>query len=215
MKRKLGWMFVFFLLLPLIGFISTTYLVSNGKVLPFDEHAINWVKTIETPALTKVMLFFSHLGSTGPVIVISCMFLIIIYILYRKFDEVVLFVIASLGSTGINQGLKFLFKRDRPLEQIVKETGFSYPSGHTMAAVTLYGIIVFLFWRHIKTVRGRTMLILFSSLMIIIIGFSRIYLRVHYPSDIIGAFLLSGIWLYLNIWTYQYLMEKRYDKEKK
>jgi undecaprenyl-diphosphatase len=213
MQRFLWWMFFLFLLL--VGFTVTTYFVLNGKVLPQDQYIIDLIKQLEAPFVTKVMFFISHIGSKGPVIVISLIFLLIIYMLYRQLHEVVLFIIVSLGSTGLNQAMKFVLKRDRPLEQIITESGFSYPSGHTMAAVSLYGIITFLLWRHTKTVLGRILLIFFSSIMMIVIGFSRIYLRVHYPSDVLGAFLLSGIWLYITIWVYQYVMEKRYEREKK
>ncbi|MFC0560022.1 phosphatase PAP2 family protein [Halalkalibacter alkalisediminis] len=214
MKHKLWWMFILFFILPLAGFITTTYFVTNGEVLPLDKALLNLVKPIESAFLTKFMSFFSHLGSTGPVVVLSFIFLAIIYVLYRKKDEVLLFVIVSLGSTGINQNLKFVFKRERPFEQIVVENGFSYPSGHTMAAVSLYGIVTFLFWRHISTVWGRILLIILSSIMISVIGFSRIYLRVHYPSDIVAAFLVSGMWLFVSISIYQYVMEKRYEKRR-
>ncbi|WP_227936313.1 phosphatase PAP2 family protein [Alkalihalobacillus deserti] len=214
MNRRIWWMFVVFLILPIAGFFTTTYFVINGMVLPFDQSILNMVKPLESAVLTKYMSFFSYLGSVGPVIVISCIFLLIIYIFYRKLDEVILFIVVSLGSLGINQALKFVFKRDRPFEQIIAETGFSYPSGHAMAAVSLYGIITFLFWRNTATVWGRILLIIFSSLMIIFVGFSRVYLRVHFPSDIVGGFLLSGIWLYITIWIYQYVMEKHYERKK-
>ena len=212
MKNKLWWMFILFCILPLAGFITITYLVTNGRVLPLDEALLNMVKPLESASFTKFMNFFSHLGSTGPVIVLSCIFLAILFILYRKKDEVLLFVIVSLGSTGMNQALKFVFKRERPFEQLIAENGFSYPSGHTMAAVSLYGIVTFLFWRHVKKVWGRILLIVLSTLMISLIGFSRVYLRVHYPSDIVAAFCVSGMWLFITIWIYQYVKEKRYEK---
>ncbi|ARK30436.1 phosphatase PAP2 family protein [Halalkalibacter krulwichiae] len=213
MKHRLWWVFFVFCILPLAGFIAISFFVSNGQVSTIDQFVIDFVKRIESPSLTNAMVFVSHLGSTGPVIVLSCIVLAMIYLNYRKKDEVILFIIVSLGSTGINQALKILFKRDRPLEQIIMETGFSYPSGHTMAAVSLYGIVTFLFWRHIPSKIGRTVLICVSSFMILVIAFSRVYLRVHYASDIIGAVLLSGIWLYLSIWVYQYSKEKHHDKE--
>jgi undecaprenyl-diphosphatase len=81
-----------------------------------------------------------------------------------------------------------------------------------MAAFSLYGIIAFLLWRHISTSFGRGILILLSSVMIITIGVSRIYLGVHYPSDVIGGFLASACWLAGSIWFYQQYQEKRIKK---
>ncbi|MCT8140277.1 phosphatase PAP2 family protein [Anaerobacillus sp. CMMVII] len=117
-----------------------------------------------------------------------------------------------VGSTAINQALKFLIKRERPLSRLIDEGGFSYPSGHTMAAVSLYGIITFILWRHVKTSTRRVMLIVFSCFMIIFIAISRIYLGVHYTTDILGAFLVSGTWLYVTIWLYQYRIEKKHEE---
>jgi undecaprenyl-diphosphatase len=114
------------------------------------------------------------------------------------------------GSVGWNQLLKVLFHRARPdVHRLIAETGFSFPSGHTMSACALYGAIVFLFWRHGATRFRRGLLLAFGALMIAGIGFSRIYLGVHYPSDVLGAMMAGGLWLTGAIWLYQWGMERR------
>jgi undecaprenyl-diphosphatase len=184
------------------------------KALRIDEEIITYVRTLEHPIVTKGMKALSFVGNTWPVIIISILLLSLIYKLYRKRDEVILFIIVSLGSTGINQLFKYSFKRERPLfEPLVTESGYSYPSGHSMAALTLYGIVTFLFWRHIKSALGRTLLVIFSTVMILAIGTSRVYLRVHFPSDVLGAYLLSGFWLFLTIWVYQYIKERQHNRK--
>jgi len=85
---------------------------------------------------------------------------------------------------------------------MIIQDGYSFPSGHAMAALSLYGIISFILWRHIPKESGRIMLICISTLLVIFIGISRIYLGVHYPSDIIGAYLISGSWLFFTIWGF-------------
>lgn len=84
-----------------------------------------------------------------------------------------------------------------------------------MAAFSLYGIVTFLLWKHVKSSFGRGILILISTIMIITIGVSRIYLGVHYPSDVLGGYLASGSWLAVSIWTYQYYLERRYQERQK
>lgn len=209
MEKKLILRFIFLLTLLVITFIIITYFVLNDGFLGFDQILMTKIKSIETDYLTFIMKVFSFIGSTRPVIFISFILLLVIYKLYKKRQEVLLYLIVLIGSTIINQLTKFLIKRERPISELMMETGFSYPSGHTMGAVSLYGIITFLLWRHVRTSSRRTVLILFSIVMIMTIGFSRIYLNVHYPSDIVGALLLSGIWLYLTIWLFQYAMEKK------
>src|SRR5690606_15912927 len=117
--------------------------------------------------------------------------------------------ITMVGSTLLNIILKFIFQRSRPdINRMISEEGYSFPSGHSMAAFSLYGILTFLLWRHIQTRAGRTILLIINSLMILFIGISRIYLGVHYPSDVIGAYTASGVWLFTVIWCYQWLQER-------
>ncbi|KHF37925.1 hypothetical protein LQ50_24445 [Halalkalibacter okhensis] len=201
---------------PLISFSVLTYYVMTEQTLQIDHRIITFIKNIEHPQVTKGMKALSFIGNTWPVVFISIILLFVIYKIYRKRDEVLLFIIVSLGSTGINQVLKYAFKRERPLlDPLIHESGYSYPSGHSMAALSLYGIITFLFWRHIQSSIGRNVLIIFSIIMILSIGLSRIYLRVHFPSDVLGAYLLSGFWLFLTIWVYQYLKDKQYNQQER
>ena len=200
------------LLIIFIGSFSLiAYLVEMDKLVHFDHHIITYVQSFETEVLTNSMKFFSFIGATVPVIVISIVSAFFLYHVLHHRRELILFIIAMVGSTLLNLLLKYIFQRTRPeINQIVFEEGFSFPSGHSMAAFSLYGILTFLLWRHIKTRTGRGLLLIVNSFMIIMIGLSRIYLGVHYPSDVIGAYAASGFWLFTVIWFYQWLQERRY-----
>ena len=118
--------------------------------------------------------------------------------------ELLLFGIVLIGTTILNQILKQFFHRARPdLHPFIETGGYSFPSGHAMSAFALYGILAFLLWRHIPTKLGRTILIIVSCIFIFLIGISRIYLGVHYPSDIIGGYFASGFWLAISISFFQ------------
>lgn len=184
-------------------------LVSDHRIAVFDSTIISFVQGLESPPLTRVMKFFTNIGAGWPVVLISVLVMWFLYKVLHHRKELILFVAVVAGSTILNDVLKRLFQRARPsLHRIVEANGFSFPSGHSMAAFSLYGIIAFLLWRHMPTAIGRGMLIMFSAAMIMIIGVSRIYLGVHYPSDVIGGFLASGAWLSAAIWFYQRYQER-------
>ncbi|ETI66393.1 phosphatase PAP2 family protein [Neobacillus vireti] len=199
-----------------LGFSLISLLISDHKINDFDSDIIAAVQGLESPTLTKVMKFFTFVGST-PVVIILCIFLI--FFLYKVLHhrlELILFIFAILGSAVLNQILKQFFHRVRPnFHRLIEISGYSFPSGHAMNAFTVYVILSFLLWRHIPSRWGRSVLIILSVFMVMAIGISRIYLGVHYPSDIIGGYLASGFWLTVAIWFFQFYQEKRYNKKYK
>ncbi|MDP1511896.1 phosphatase PAP2 family protein [Paenibacillus ottowii] len=199
-----------------IGFGGIALLVSDKKVAQFDNMIISVVQGLESPALTTIMKFFTFIGSGIPVAVISIAIFFILYKILHHRRELILFIWVVTGSALLNGTLKLVFHRARPtLHRIVNANGFSFPSGHSMAAFSLYGVIAFLLWRHISTSTVRGILIVCSSAMILMIGVSRIYLGVHYPSDVLGGFLASGSWLAISIWFYQrYQERRRYERSR-
>jgi undecaprenyl-diphosphatase len=162
------------------------------------------------------MKIFTFIGSGTFVVILSLILLFFLYKVLHHRLELILFIAAIVGSVAINGLLKQIFQRVRPdLHRLIDIGGYSFPSGHAMNAFTVYGIISFLLWRHISSKLGRSLLILLSIVMILAIGISRIYLGVHYPSDIIGGYFASGFWLATLIWFFQFYKEKRYNKKYK
>ncbi|MDQ0157428.1 undecaprenyl-diphosphatase [Robertmurraya andreesenii] len=200
------------LIMFIIIFSLIAYLMEIEKLISFDSLIIAFVQGFETEFLTAIMKFFSFIGSTVSVIIISIGSALYLYYVLRHRRELILLAITMIGSTLLNILLKSIFQRARPeINQIVFEEGFSFPSGHSMAAFSLYGILTFLLWRHIKTRIGRGLLLTINSLMILLIGLSRIYLGVHYPSDVIAAYAASGFWLFTVIWFFQWVQERRHN----
>ncbi len=197
-------------LFSLLFFSLVAAMIRADKLLDFDRAVIEAVQSQEAPFITSIMKFFTEIGSTK-IVVILC--LLIIFFLYKVLHhrmELLLFIGVVIGSPILNKVLKEIFRRARPdLHRLIEIGGYSFPSGHAMNAFTVYGIITFLLWRHIFIRSGRTLLLLGSSFFIIMIGVSRIYLGVHYPSDIIGGYFASGFWLATSIWFFQWVMERR------
>ncbi|WP_066254081.1 phosphatase PAP2 family protein [Neobacillus drentensis] len=203
-------------LVCVVGFALTSLFISDHKIIDFDRNIIAAIQGLESPLLTKVMKLFTFIGSTPVVIVIIILLIIFLKKVLHHRLELIFLISAIIGSAVLNQILKQVFHRIRPnFHRLIDISGYSFPSGHAMNAFTVYVTISFLLWRHIPSRWGRSLLICISTVMILAIGISRIYLGVHYPSDIIGGYLASGFWLAVAIWFFQYYKEKRYNKKLK
>ncbi len=213
LKVQLLWAF-FISIGALIGFTLLAIAVKGTEgLLAFDRAVISFVQDLEAPALTTVMRFFTYVGSTKAAVIISLVALYLLYRVEKDRSELILFVIVVAGTPILVSILKNFFQRARPeFHRLIEIGGYSFPSGHSMNALAIYGMITFLFWRHIPTRLGRTVLILSSCVFILMIGTSRVYLGVHYPSDVIGGYLASGFWLSSVIWVYQRYKERRYER---
>ncbi len=165
----------------------------------FDNVIIWLVRYFANPMLDQIMIFISNLGYGyvyGFIVVIA--FSILAY--YRRWLEFAGLVISLAGGAVLNNLLKMLFERARPDEfRLVAAAGFSFPSGHAMGVIYFYGMVVFLIARRIKSWRRRYVLTAATILFIAAMGISRIYLGVHYPSDIVAGYTAGGMWLMFSI----------------
>ncbi|MFC5402139.1 phosphatase PAP2 family protein [Cohnella soli] len=188
----------------LLVFAVIASLVGWHRIAWFDDRIIEAVQGRESPMLTSVMKFFSFIGSTLPVVVLTVAAMIVLYVFLKHRGELLFFAGVVIGSALLNVALKMLFRRDRPtIHRLAEETGFSFPSGHSMAAFSLYGVLVFLLWKHADKALTRGLLIVLGLGITLMIGISRIYLGVHYPSDVIGGYAASLTWLALCIAFYR------------
>ncbi len=194
----------------MIGFILMAILVRGEHVNEMDSAIIAWIQNMEHPILTQIAVGLSFIGSRDPVILLTIIVIVLSYRLLKHRMEIVLLIGVVLGSSILNLLLKLGFQRARPdLHRLVEITGYSFPSGHSMAAFSFYGVLAYLLWRHIPSNTGRWMLVIIATVMILSIGISRIYLGVHYPSDILGGYLAACTWLALLVGSYERRMGKR------
>ncbi|WP_233434888.1 phosphatase PAP2 family protein [Mesobacillus jeotgali] len=193
----------------LFGFILMSYMVQAEYLVAFDRVIIDWVQGLEVEGLTAAMKFFTYIGSLRFIVILSILiFLFLFYVLKHRL-EILVFLSVVYITPILNRLLKLYFHRARPdFHRLIEIGGYSFPSGHAMNAFSFYSILAFLLWRHVPTHMGRNAVILLSTFMIIAIGLSRVYLGVHYPSDIIGGFLASGLWVVAVIWLFQRYKEK-------
>jgi len=118
----------------------------------------------------------------------------------------------AVTSTVVMFTIKEIFKRDRPLEPLLHAVpGFSFPSGHSFSSFTFFGLLVYVIVdsKHIRTI-WKWIGSICCLLLATIIAVSRVYLKVHYPSDIIGGFLLCVVWLGISFWVLHAIRGKRF-----
>lgn len=215
MIPKLKITFVLILcILSLICFSLVATLFQGQQIAQFDHHMITLIQRMESSELTLLMKVFTSIGSTQIVVTLSLSAILFLYFVLHHRYELIFFISMVAGTAIINHILKLYFVRQRPdLHRLIQETGYSFPSGHSMEAFALYASLAFLLWRHLSTRIGRSIIIILCVVMIILIGMSRIYLGVHYPSDVIGGYLASGVYFTLGVWLFHWHKEYRtYNK---
>ena len=192
-----------------MGFVITfgylTIVIGNESITNFDTNITSFIQRLETSWLTFLLKGFTWIGSGPIVALITVIMMIFLFFVYRYRQQAVLLGIGVAGSALLNYLLKIYFRRERPeAYRIMEATGFSFPSGHTMMAFSLYTLIAYIAWRNVKTASNRFLFILFATFMIIFIAGSRVYLGVHYPSDILGGIFASAFWVTITITGYRF-----------
>lgn len=118
-------------------------------------------------------------------------------------------------SAGMNNLLKIIIQRPRPIGyRLIEETGYSFPSGHSMVSMAFYGYLVYLTYKHIKNKYLKYLLMIILNILILMIGTSRVFLGVHYTSDVLGGFIISIIYLIIYIKCIEKINKKQYNHVK-
>jgi undecaprenyl-diphosphatase len=178
-------------LLPLWGFAELVGELREGEPFVFDAPILTFAHEMATAGFDRAFLLVSALGYTWGVVPLDIA-LVLVLALRRRAREGLFAGLALGGSALLNIATKQLFARERPSlwESISPEDTFSFPSGHAMGSMTLAWVCVLLASR----TRWRWPVAIFASLFISLVGLSRVYLGVHYPSDILAGWTAASVW---------------------
>jgi undecaprenyl-diphosphatase len=165
----------------------------------FDSKVFTWIQQFESPATTRIAAMITFLGS-GPFL-IPVYVLLLVWLLWRKRyrDAIVIGMIATI-SYLMGSNLKNVFQRQRPSLTFLETgtSGFSFPSGHSLGGFTLSGILIYLVWRSKLRVAYKWVWSVLLLIHACFIGLSRIYLHVHFASDVLASFFIAVAWLTLS-----------------
>ena len=180
------------LLLTLFGWLSQEIL--EKEAFSFDTTVLLWLHRHSNATIDNVMLNITHLGDPEFVVVlVTISFSLLLW--YRRYLAAQILFLTCLGALVLNQGLKLIFVRPRPQlwTHLIVETSYSYPSGHALGSAVLYGFLAVLVAREYP--RYCVGIYSVTILLVAAIGLSRLFLGVHYPTDIIAGYAVGIPWL--------------------
>lgn len=182
----------------LVVLIRRTFIL---KTTDFDERAFEAFGTIVTDTNNQIFIVITFFGSY--LFMVTAWLVLLGYYLFvrkskRRFINI---LIVALSNFGLMVGLKLFFNRPRPLIPLLFEApGLSFPSGHAFMGTIFYGLLISIVYREVKVVWKKWLLILVLVCFIILVGLSRVYLRVHYLSDVLAGFSFGTLSLIIFLW---------------
>ena len=201
-KNNWRWMLLFICLIGFLALAEDVFHqeIMNGDIVGYDIVSKLFKFNVSTP----IAKFMTNFG--GAIFVISLTTILFFVIKDKKIG---ISIITNLGIvTILNQIIKFIMQRPRPTE-------YRFPSGHSMVTLAFYGYLIYLIYKYINNKHLKRTLIIILSVLICIIGVSRIYLGVHYTSDVLGGFLISFAYLIIYIeLVNKFVLEKNKDDRK-
>jgi undecaprenyl-diphosphatase len=193
-----------FALRAIVGFFAATALLTvlgfftadSHLVIPrFDEYIRTKVQSAASPNLTSLLRVLTRLGSTVGLTALGTI-VIPVFLYMRRLRYIALLLMVMTGEGVLQYGFKTLFDRQRPhpmFDYVIGDTP-SFPSGHALAATCFFGLLAYLIALDLKTTVSKFAVWLASVSIILIVGLSRIYFDVHYPSDVLAGYLAGIIW---------------------
>ena len=189
-------------LLLLFGLANLAEEVLEHDAFAFDESILLWVNQFSSPVLDQVMLTVTRWGDPDIVVPLTCISFFWLWWRWR-WRIAAIFAITCVGGAVLSNGLKLLFGKERPelWSQPITETSYSFPSGHALGSMVLYGLLAYLLAQRFQS--QKCLIYGIAVLLIGSIGFSRIYLGVHWPTDVVAGYSIGFLWLSMNVALFQ------------
>lgn len=215
MSIKIKWNISFVLLI--VALFMALYISANvvfKGVFWMDDQLARLLEHVPN-SMYPFFIQLTKMGDKKVIGLVALVFLAWLLIKKRNYLGAAIFTLALSLGNELSHFLKVQIARPRPsVEHLVSVKSFSFPSGHALVGLILYFFIAYLLIQELKSKTGKIITAIIFSLLVLLIGASRIILQVHFPSDVIGGFAIGYIWLYFWLLFYQFL-QTRYTKSKK
>jgi len=187
------WVLVFS---AVLGFSTLTVVVETTPLLPIDLEITRAIQSIDAPAFDLLMRLVSWAGFLPQSVIITLLIGFTLYVFGFRWESIIA-LLTALVSGMTNETVKYLIQRPRPAADLVDVfevlSSYSFPSGHVMFYVSLFGFVWYAAHTMLKRSLIRSLLLVFFGVLISLVGVSRIYLGQHWASDVLGAYLLGGL----------------------
>lgn len=186
----------FILIVALFIFLASLVVFFNDQVYLFDRTVLSTIYQFRTPVLTSIFKFLTQFFSTIPMIGLIIMISLLTYYQTRQWRLTLWFALSHfIGLVILNSGLKILIQRPRPAMELrlVQETTYSFPSGHSAAVVLFTMLCTYLLITYFPFHKYRSFISGSALIIILLIGFSRMYLGVHYLTDVLAGYCVGLI----------------------
>lgn len=194
--------------LLLIAFLLVMFLVVTDNISTFDSAIYNFLIGLRCKGLDIYFKWITKLGNTMTILCI-----VVLLLIYLEKKYAVMLGISTISSVVINTIIKYIIRRPRPEHlRLITQGGYSFPSGHSMISICVYGFLIYLIYKKVRDKKLKIALITFFSFLIISIGLSRIYVGVHYPSDVLAGYLLASSMLIIIVTSYNKFRGNKNDK---
>ncbi len=197
---------IYLLILSILSFCFfaaiTEDVIHNGVFTKFDSFVNTRIILLWNPILNNAMIFITNIAGSSYLLLISVI-LIGILVYKKRWRDSFLFISALAGGLIFEFLIKFIMQRARPENALIHSAGYSFPSGHAIRAIIFFSFLIYCFKDEIKNKALQALFIAGNIIMFILIGFSRIYLNVHWLSDVLAGFALGLFWLTFLMLTFQ------------
>lgn len=204
---------IFGLISILIFYVLSRELALN-HLKYFDSSVTTIIRWKMNNNLTLAATIITGMGTPAVFIIAALAVMAYLYFGKKHIWDTVQVPAVLLGSWLLNEGLKLIFNRQRPdIPHLVLATGLSFPSGHSMVSISFYGLLIYLIWVNTSNKVLQIISTLLLSALILFIGMSRVYLGVHYPSDVIAGFSAGLFWLLFSSFAFKAIRYYKSDKK--
>jgi undecaprenyl-diphosphatase len=210
--KIIGW-----ILLLAIVFLTIVFFYQKPFIAAPDEWIMKNVSTLHQSGWNRFFIGLTNFASRSYQYAILIFFSILWLLLEKRWEEPFILAFCLIGVRYGNAWLKGTFDRDRPaFDQMIEISGYSLPSGHAMINMAFFGLLAYLVIGYSSMIQPyKSYVYGITGLFLLLVGFSRVYLGVHYPTDVLAGFLAGGTWMLVCILLYQFLASKRKESGSK